>query len=191
VAESAVQAAGEAAESVERLGRSSTEIGAVLNVITGIAEQTNLLALNATIESARAGEAGKGFAVVATEVKELSHGTTRATADIAHRVETIQNDTADAVKAIRTITEVIAHIHDSQGIIASAVEEQTATTSEIARGVGEAATGATAIAANISEVAAAAATTNTEVVRSGATTAELKRLTDDLNATVARFKLGQ
>jgi methyl-accepting chemotaxis protein len=191
VAANAVQAAGQAAESVERLGRSSTEIGAVLNVITGIAEQTNLLALNATIESARAGEAGKGFAVVATEVKELSHGTTQATEDIARRVEAIQNDTTDAVKAIQTITEVIAHIHDSQGIIAAAVEEQTATTNEIARGVGEAASGATAIAANISDVAAAAATTSTEVARSGATTEELKRLTDDLYATVARFKLSE
>jgi methyl-accepting chemotaxis protein len=69
------------------------------------------------------------------------------------------------------------------------VEEQTATTSEIARGVGEAASGATAIAANISEVATAAATTSTEVTRSGETTEELKRLTDDLYATVARFKL--
>ena len=82
-------------DAISKLGASSQEIGEVVKQITSIAAQTNLLALNATIEAARAGEAGKGFAVVAGEVKELAAETARATEDIARRVETIQNDTAE------------------------------------------------------------------------------------------------
>jgi hypothetical protein len=122
---------------VAQLGDSSSEIGKVLDVITSIAEQTNLLALNATIEAARAGEAGKGFAVVANEVKELAKETAKATEEIAHRVGAIQGDTGLAVTAIAEISGVIQQINDFQNAIASAVEEQTATTNEIAGNLGD------------------------------------------------------
>ncbi|MEP7764608.1 methyl-accepting chemotaxis protein, partial [Sanguibacter sp. 26GB23] len=136
VAQSATSVALSTNETVARLGTSSQEIGNVVKVITSIAEQTNLLALNATIEAARAGEAGKGFAVVASEVKDLAQETARATEDIARRVAAIQVDTGSAVEAIGEISTIIASINDYQMTIASAVEEQTATTNEMGRGGG-------------------------------------------------------
>jgi methyl-accepting chemotaxis protein len=156
VAGEATRAAGTTNDQVARLGESSVQIGNVVKVITSIAEQTNLLALNATIEAARAGEAGKGFAVVAGEVKELAQETAKATDDIARRVEAIQGDTTGAVTAIGEIAGIIGRINDYQLTIASAVEEQTATTTEMSRSVTEAATGSGEIAANITGVAGAA-----------------------------------
>ncbi|MCB9878580.1 MAG: PAS domain-containing methyl-accepting chemotaxis protein [Planctomycetes bacterium] len=156
VASSAVDAAGTATATVNKLGVSSAEIGKVIKVITSIAQQTNLLALNATIEAARAGEAGKGFAVVANEVKELAKETAKATEDIGQKIEAIQNDTEGAVASIGEISNVIGRIHDIQSSIASAVEEQTATTNEISRNIAEAAKGSGEIARAVTGVAEAA-----------------------------------
>src|SRR4051794_32351030 len=160
VAARAVTAAETTTATVAKLGESSAEIGNVVKVITSIAEQTNLLALNATIEAARAGEAGKGFAVVANEVKELAKQTAKATEDISRKIEAIQGDTKGAVEAIAQIGHIINQINDFQNTIAGAVEEQTATTSEIGRNVAEAAKGSTAIAQNITGVAHAARDTS-------------------------------
>ena len=146
-------------DTVAKLGASSTEIGEVVAVITSIAEQTNLLALNATIEAARAGDAGKGFAVVASEVKELANQTASATDAIASRIAAIQTDTATAVDAIDRIATIISEINDTQTTIASAVEEQTATTAEIGRNLNEAVKGTAEIAASITGVAQASEST--------------------------------
>ena len=174
-------------ETVSKLGVSSAEIGSVVKVITKIAEQTNLLALNATIEAARAGEAGKGFAVVANEVKELAQETARATEDIARRVESIQVDTGGAVVAIGEISTIIASINDYQLTIASAVEEQTATTNEMSRSVSEAASGSVEIASNIVGVASGAASSSEVLVQMGTSVDELARLSADLRQRVAAF----
>ena len=157
VAAQAVTAADATTATVAKLGESSLEIASVVKVITSIAEQTNLLALNATIEAARAGEAGKGFAVVANEVKELAQETAKATQDITERVQAIQTDTEGAVRAIGEISSIIGLINDSQSTIAAAVEEQTATTTEMNRNVSEAAVSAARIAENIDAVATATA----------------------------------
>ena len=187
----ASQATGVAAstnEQVRRLGESSQEIGTVVKVITSIAAQTNLLALNATIEAARAGEAGKGFAVVASEVKDLAQETARATEDVARRVEAIQQDTGSAVKAIAEITAIVKEINDFQMTIASAVEEQTATTNEMSRGVTEAATGSGDIALNITAVASSASDASNVLEQMGMSVSELAELSAHLRAKVEQFQ---
>jgi methyl-accepting chemotaxis protein len=181
VAAQAVRVAAETNAIVGRLGTSSEEIFTVVKVITSIAEQTNLLALNATIEAARAGEVGKGFAVVAGEVKDLAQETAKATEDISQRVQAIQADTSGAVTAIGEITEIIERINGIQLTIASAVEEQTATTAEMNRTLSEAANGAGDIAMTIGTVSEATRRTTDTV-------GETRHAADDLSSTAAQLQ---
>ncbi|HEX2895545.1 MAG TPA: methyl-accepting chemotaxis protein [Marmoricola sp.] len=190
VAGQAVNVAESTTRTVGKLGESSQEIAAVVKLINGIAEQTNLLALNATIEAARAGEAGKGFAVVATEVKELAQETARATEDISARVTAIQADTAGAVEAIGQISSVIDQINDFQATIASAVEQQTATTNEMSRNVGEAAGSSRSIATAITGLAGEAQQTTQRAAEAQQAAADLARMSAELQAAVGRFTLG-
>jgi methyl-accepting chemotaxis protein len=188
VAASAVTVAEKTNETVGKLGTSSAEIGEVVKVINSIAEQTNLLALNATIEAARAGEAGKGFAVVANEVKELANQTGKATEEISGKIQAIQNDTKGAVDAIAEISQVINQINDISNTIASAVEEQTATTAEIGRNVGEAAKGSSEINQNISGVAQAAENTSQGVSQAQDAAQQLSQMAEDLKKLVGQFR---
>jgi methyl-accepting chemotaxis protein len=188
VAGDAVAMADQTNTMMSRLGASSVEIGNVVKVITSIAEQTNLLALNATIEAARAGDAGKGFAVVAGEVKDLAQETARATDDISRRVDAIQADTDRAIEAIGEIGSIIARINDFQVTIASAVEEQTASTQESSRTVSDVASRTSEIAATIADISDVAGRNTSEAETSLTAARRLAGLAEDMNALVARFR---
>jgi methyl-accepting chemotaxis protein len=191
IAQRAVQLAAGTNQTVQKLGASSEEIGQVIKVITSIAQQTNLLALNATIEAARAGEAGKGFAVVANEVKELANQTARATEDIGRKIQAIQGDTQGAVKAIGEISEVISQVNDIQNTIASAIEEQSATTSEIIRNLSEAAKGGVEITQNVTGVAQAARTTTEAAGQTQQSAKSLETMAAELREMVGQFHFGE
>jgi len=140
-----------ASNKVNELGSSADEIGKVVETITEISEQVNLLALNATIEAARAGEAGKGFAVVANEIKDLAKQTAEATQEIKGKIGGIQGSTDATVTEIGQILEVINDINDIVSTIATAVEEQSVTTKEIAENVVQASQGIQEVNQNVAQ----------------------------------------
>jgi methyl-accepting chemotaxis protein len=137
IAENAARSARATTAAFAGLNQSAHEIGNVVGLISDIADQTNLLALNARIEAASAGEAGRGFAVVANEVKELARQTALATQDIESRIASIQSSSRGAVEAIESILKLIDEMHENTRSVVTAVEEQTATSTEISASLGE------------------------------------------------------
>ncbi len=189
VAAEAAQSAADTSVTVAKLNEASEEIGEIVKAITSIAEQTNLLALNATIEAARAGEAGKGFAVVANEVKELAHETGQATSDITNKIVTIQTITSQAADSIGAINRVIERINQNTGMIATAVEEQSATTAEITRSVLEVSQGAEQIATNVEGIADSVQATSAGAESTRSSTHTLHEVAREVDAQIARFRV--
>jgi methyl-accepting chemotaxis protein len=150
ISEKAVAESRMVLEQVESLNLSAGDIGKVIQVIREISEQTHLLALNATIEAARAGEAGRGFAVVADEIKDLALQTSSAIGDIKTRVEAIQSAARLMDQGIGGVSGTITRTNDSMAAIVSSVEEQSATTKEIAGNLAQAARGIEAISHHVS-----------------------------------------
>ena len=186
VGDEAGRAARDARAVIGRLGEAGKAIGEVVQSIAGIAEQTNLLALNATIEAARAGDAGRGFAVVASEVKALAVQTQRATGDIQARSTQIAGDVAAAVQAMARVSDIVTQMVQSLTAIAAAVEQQSATTGEITRTVGDAARGADGIAAAVAALAVRARSGTSDAGEVARQAASAAALAEALTATANR-----
>ncbi|WP_310599880.1 methyl-accepting chemotaxis protein [Desulfobulbus sp.] len=150
IADAAVQQSTTTSVKMRELEESAQKIGKVTETITEISEQTNLLALNATIEAARAGDAGKGFAVVANEIKELAKQTAAATVDIKNQIGEMQHTTNATIEDMAGISKVIVEINSVINAIATAVEEQSAATSEIAGNIAQASLGIAEVNENVS-----------------------------------------
>jgi len=187
VAGSAAEHSQQARMTIGQLEGSGVEIGEVVRFIDTVADQTSLLALNATIEAARAGDAGRGFAVVADEVKSLARQTGDAVEGIKQRVGAIQTDAEASVQAIEVSTEIVGREHEIASTIASAVEQQTATTAEIGSSSADAAAAASEIAVSIAGVADGAALTSDGIHDVIAAARRLEEMTERLGAKVDRF----
>ena len=192
IAEAAVVQAQQTDGRIGKLSRAAQQIGDVVKLITAIAEQTNLLALNATIEAARAGDAGRGFAVVASEVKSLASQTAKATDEISSHILGMQGATQESVAAIKELGDTIGKISGIASTIASAVEQQSSATLEIARNVQNVAQGSHEVAANITQVNRGATETGSasgEVLNSAKTlSAESTRLREELDRFMANIR---
>ncbi|WP_337010279.1 methyl-accepting chemotaxis protein [Pantoea sp. AS142] len=164
------------------ISQSSGKIGEIINVINSISFQTNILALNAAVEAARAGEQGRGFAVVAGEVRNLAQRSSLAAKEIETLIRESLNRVHDGSEFVEragtTMDDIVRSVSQVNAImteIAAASDEQNRGISQIATAMAEMDTTTQQNAALVEESSAAASS--------------LESQADELEKTVAVFRL--
>jgi methyl-accepting chemotaxis protein len=173
----------------EKLKENSEDIAKFLNVINSIARQTNLLALNATIEAARAGEAGRGFAVVANEVKDLARQSGNAADEITQKVDTLKAFSNEIMDRIVKVTELMDSINNSSKVVASATEEQFATTEQFVQLISHSVNEVEQVRNGSIEVNKSATSTNEIVKDNNAISSDLDLTGKKLTKLISKFQL--
>ncbi len=186
----------ETSKRIKRLGESSQEIGAIVELINDISEQTNILALNAAIQAASAGEAGRGFAVVADEVQRLAERAGNATRRIETLVQTIQSDTNEAVGSMEQTTAGVvsgARLAENAGRALSQIESVSQELAQLIAGISEASQqqsrGASEIAGTMDVIRGFTGDTATGAASTARSVGKLAELASELRRSVADFKL--
>ena len=186
----------ETAKRIKRLGESSQEIGDIVELIDDIADQTNILALNAAMQAAMAGESGRGFAVVADEVQRLAERSSNATKQIEALVKTIQADTNEAVKSMELTTSNVvsgAKLAEAAGEALKEIENVSESISarigEVSKAAQEQSAGAERIDQTMSVIKEITTQTSDGTGQTAASIGTLADLADDLQRSVAGFRL--
>jgi twitching motility protein PilJ len=186
----------ETAKRIKRLGESSQEIGEIVELIGDIADRTSILALNASIQAAMAGEAGRGFGVVAEEVERLADRSTEATKKAAMLVKTTQSETAEVMSAMEDTTREVVNrsaIANEAGVALAEIQGVSNRLAELIQAISDAAQqqarGSQQIARSMNEMSSVTRVTATSTKETATAIGSLALLADNLNQSVARFKL--
>jgi twitching motility protein PilJ len=186
----------ETSKRIKRLGESSQEIGDIVELINDIAEQTNILALNASIQAAMAGEAGRGFAVVADEVQRLAERSANATKQIDALVKTIQADTNEAVISMEKSTsgvvrgaQLAENASEALEEIESVSDQMAALIQDISGSARQQASVAARLATTMNGIQEVTTRATAGADKTSTSIGTLARLAQDLDTSVAGFKL--
>ena len=186
----------ETSKRIKRLGESSQEIGEIVQLIGDIADRTSILALNASIQAAMAGDAGRGFAVVAEEVERLAERATDSTKKISTLIQSIQNDTNEAVSAMESTTQEViggsALATEAGGQleqIGTVAKQLSELIQQISMASNQQARGSEAVAKSMSEISGVTQQTAAGAKQAAVSISNLATLADDLRQSMTRFTL--
>jgi methyl-accepting chemotaxis protein len=186
----------ESAQTILELGKTTAQIGRVVEVINDITDQINLLSLNASIEAATAGEYGRGFAVVAEEIKKLAERTNQSTTEITLMIEKIQKAMADSIRSMERGTKEVERGRELGNKTVEAFNDILQANNQVMEMISSISTAsneqnrtAEEISNNIENIATIAKTTAEGVRKIDIETDELSAQTNTLKSLVGQFKL--